>query len=258
MKKRWWRLLVAFSSAALNAVAAAALGLKTAGIVKLPRWLTVAAISVVALTAVLRSAQAALLEFRGVRVEELRRTFEMTLRVILCTIATHARLGSCDLGIAVWTLRRRPPLVGRKQLWPIFRQRAAYGDGPSGVTWRPGKGIHGRCVESGTYLWRDLGADSEIYRNVQDKDWPTVPDEVRQDMTLMEFRRAVGRYRFVAAAPIIQQVGGHEETVGCVTLDVPSTGSGAKLTRQEISRLTAQTVEQVLKGAAGMVGNYLP
>jgi hypothetical protein len=149
-------------------------------------------------------------------------------------------------------------VIAYKVLRPVFRQRAAYGAGPSGVDWRPGKGTHGICVKAGTYQWRDLGSDSEQYGQVRDEDWSTVPEAVRQGMKLEEFRKAVGRYRFVAVAPMMQQVGGRDEVTGCLTLDVPSTGTGTCLTSQEVGRLTAEAVEQVLKGAAGVVVNYLP
>lgn len=258
MKKRGQRLTVVIGIAVLNAVAAGALGLSQRGAFQLSRSLTFLAVCVVAITAVLGSILAAIREVRGASVDQLRRKFEATLRVTLCTVAVHTGLGTCDMGIAVWRVRRKPPFVGRKVLRPIFRQRGAYSPGPSGVDWQLGKGTHGLCVRDGTYQWRNLGVDYERYGQVSNEDWNTVPDDVRQDMKLGDFRKAVGRYRFAAAAPMLQQVEGEDEVVGCLMLDVPSTGTGACLTQREMERLTSEDVEQVLKGAAGVVANYLP
>jgi hypothetical protein len=258
VKRRGRRFWITAGIAALNAAAAIALGLGTAGAIELDRWVVVLAVVVASVTGVVGSAVAAFREYRGASVEELQRKFATTLRVTLCTIAVRTRIGTCDLGIAVWTVRRRPPLVGRKVLRPVFRQRAAYGTGPSQVDWRPGKGTHGICVATGQYIWRDLGADAERYGQVSDEDWHTVPAEVRQGLKIDEFRRAVGRYRFAAAAPMVQQVGDQEEIVGCVMLDVPRKGGATRLTPNEIAKLTARAVEEDLKGAAGVVVNYLP
>jgi hypothetical protein len=255
VKKRLRRLWLALAIAALNAAAAAAVGLNTARVVKLPGWLLGSAVCVVAVTAVLGSALTAFREFRGATIEELRKKLATALRVALCTLAVHTRLGTCDFGISVWTLRRRPPLVGSKVLRPVFRQRAVVSDGPSGVKWQPGKGTHGLCVQSGAYVPRDLGADCEKYK---DAAWHIVPEEARQGMADNEFHKVVGRYRFAAAAPLVQQVGNREETIGCVMLDVPRKGNGTRLQPGQLEKLMSEEVEQLLKGAAGLVVNHFP
>jgi hypothetical protein len=85
-----------------------------------------------------------------------------------------------------------------------------------------------------------------------------VPESERQGLSFDELKKGIGRYRYVAAAPIIQQVDGNIITVGCVVIDIPSTDDTKTLPAAELQKLMAPVVVNALKEGADVAANILP
>jgi hypothetical protein len=251
------KLVIAWAIAALNAVAAAALALHAAEVITLLLPVQMAAIATVAITAVLASAIAALQEYKGEKDAKVANKIAPHLRFALCAIA-DAGVPQCDVGIGVWTVKRQPPLIGPKRLRAFTRWPAIYAVGTSGIDWRPGKGIPGRCVDKRAPVSRDLAKDHEAYGAVDKAGWDDVPADVKQGLSFKEFHEATGRYKYVAAAPIVQSIRGRDETVGCVVLDIPIKKSEPTLSTEDLRKLEGDDTQGALALAARLVAGELP
>lgn len=139
-----------------------------------------------------------------------------------------------DLGLAVYQVRREPILRWRQYLARVRRERAMLRPEASGVVWRPGKGVIGKCVQDGVVVGQDRARDEAPWLNATLDDWKhRVPEHVRSGLTYDEFRRTRGKYHVVIASPVTVEGRRSTRTVGCVALDGPA-GSYARLWSDDV------------------------
>ena len=209
--------------AALVALAAAAvIALDQAGIRDVDPVARAGAAIAAATLAFAGTTQAVVKEFRARRrassVEDLR----YAVRQLAFSIAEMTLVDLRELGLAIYVVRRDWPFPWRRRLDRVLRERSMRRPSASRVTWRPGKGVIGRCVASGTDVAQDVGADTAPWRDATREDWDLrVPEDVKAGFTYEEFLDLQGRYHVVVATPILDDRGRVTRVLGCVALDGP-------------------------------------
>jgi hypothetical protein len=116
----------------------------------------------------------------------------------------------------------------------------------SGVVWKKGKGVIGRCWETRASLIENL--DEAPFSNlatVSRENWSTVLPETCYGLTHADYQALGAKYGTVAVVPIMSSRGKY---IGCVTLDMPPgerlNDAGKAL---ESLATTAELVRTVLK-----------
>lgn len=155
---------------------------------------------------------------RALTTEDLR----YAVRQLAFTIAETTMVDVRELGLAVYVVRRDWPLFWRERLDRVIRERSVRRPSASQVVWRPGKGVIGRCVATGTDVAQDVGADMAPWRDATREDWDLrVPPEVKAGFSYEEFQQLQGRYHVVVATPILDDTGRTTRVLGCLALDGP-------------------------------------
>lgn len=209
--------------AALVALAAAAvIALDQAGLQDVRPVLRAGAAIVAAALAFAATTHAVFTDLRARRrassIEDLR----YAVRQLAFSIAEMSLVDVRDLGLAVYVVQRDWPLLWRRRLERVLRERSMRRPSASRVTWRPGKGVIGRCVATGTDVAQDVGADTAPWADATPEDWNLrVPDDVKAGFTYEEFLELQGRYHVVVATPILDDRGPTTRVVGCLALDGP-------------------------------------
>lgn len=215
-------LAVRLLAAALALVAAAVVATDQAGLwTPSPEVRAGAALAAAAL-AFAATSGSALREYREPRRAASTEDLRYAVRQLAFTIAEAAMVDVRELGLAVYVVRRDWLLPWRRRLDRVLRERSVRRPSASRVVWRPGKGVIGRCVASGTDVAQDVGADTAPWVNATPEDWRLgVPDDVKAGFTYEEFLDMRGRYHVVVATPILDDTGRVTEVVGCLALDGP-------------------------------------
>lgn len=239
-------------AAATSSAAALVLGLDQLGAFEPDPGLRTAAVVAAAVLAFGATAGAALREFRAPEVDARRDDVRLLLQGLALTVFDLTDIDVRDLGLAVYLVRRERLLPWRRRLVRVHRERAARRPSASDVVWRPGKGVIGRCVQSGADEAQDVGADGAAWTRATQDDWDLrVPDAVRAGLTLEEFRRLAGRYSVVVATPLLDDRGTTTRVIGCLALDGPE-GSFEDLSADDVRAAMAEvasTVRRVLTSA---------
>jgi hypothetical protein len=215
-------LVLRLLAALVALVAAAVIAVDQAGVRDVEPVVAAGAAVVAAVLAFAATTQAVVGDFRARRrassVEDLR----YAVRQLAFSIAEMSLVDVRELGLAVYVVRRDWPLPWRKRLDRVLRERSMRRPSASRVTWRPGKGVIGRCVATGTDVAQDVGADTAPWRDATPEDWDLrVPDDVRSGFSYEEFLDLRGRYHVVVATPILDDRGPVTRVVGCLALDGP-------------------------------------
>lgn len=150
---------------------------------------------------------------------------------------------------APWDLTGVQVFLRTGWLWRERHARAAkirLASAPeAGVNWTKGKGVIGRCWETGTSHVARLDAPpfSDL-GNIPAYRWPTVDAAIRYGLSHAEYHALRGKYGTVIAVPVV--TGGTYR--GCVTLDMPA---GHRLIEEhravEILAATADLVRRSLE-----------
>lgn len=151
------------------------------------------------------------------------------------------RIDVRDLGIAAY-LRQRPwwwPF--RERLCRVYRERARLASA-SGVRWRPGKGVIGRCVELGQDVCVDLAGLDDLLADVTPEQWADLDGDLTLGLTVAEHRRLRGKYGSVLATPILVEYPTGTRVVGGLTVDGPP-GSYDLLASRQVRAQVASAAE---------------
>jgi hypothetical protein len=194
-------------------------------------WLVIAAICVAALVPPL---QAAISEFgeRGRRKSaELATTLHQILAGILIMLVEDAGADWQKTGIQVF--RVRGGLWWKKQV-PAARLRLAHFQ-PSRIKWTRGKGIIGKCWETGEPQSMNLEEHFRPHANIDELGWKILPSTIeRYGLSFTEFQKTKGRFGLVSVFPLTKG----DKYLGCITADMPpecSEGVDASAVRRTLS-----------------------
>lgn len=172
-------------------------------------------------------------EARHRRREALRAEIDRLVDGYRYALFSKHGLSSFDVGVAVWKPGRRRALVSghRKPVLSdgLYRSRSRHRYTSTGIRWAVGKGVIGRCLETGDVIAEDLKSLWTPYRGCGREEWESLPFvEVRQRLTYEEFERTQGtgsvipdgHLTQVVAVPVLSGRGGR--ALACVAVDVPS------------------------------------
>lgn len=146
-----------------------------------------------------------------------------------------------DLGIAAYLRRRVWWWPFQERLSRIYRERARLASA-SGVRWRPGKGVIGRCVELGQDVCVDLAGLDELLTGVTPEQWTELGSDLTLGLSFAEHQRLRGKYGAVLATPILVEHPTGTQVVGGVTVDGPP-GSYDLLASRTIRAQVASAAE---------------
>jgi hypothetical protein len=228
------RLAAKVGAAVLAAAAATGLALDEAGIWEPGDEQRLGLLLATAALALGSATGAALGEYRRGRAEARRDDIAFALTGAAFAIQDLTLIDVRDLGLAAYVLRRDRWRPWSKVLDRAYRLRAARRPAVSGITWRPGKGVIGLCVQTRDAVGQDVGADEAPWLQADRNDWALrVPDHVKSGLTYEEFLAVRGKYHVVVAVPILDDTRPGAEVRGCLALDGPA-GSFATLWTQEV------------------------
>lgn len=191
------------------------------GLLQPHRFLVWSAVGVTIAAGLWQSVRPGLEAARAARITERDRQLALKFRAHMWAIAGISGVDVRDLGMSLYVLRRR--LLRGPVLERLLRERQLPSVLPTSVSWRPGKGIVGACVQERRALARDVGLDHEAFGDATRAEWDTgvVPDDVKQGMSYDEFERITGKYGAIFAVPLIDPTGRTGRVIGCLSLDGP-------------------------------------
>lgn len=199
-----------------------------------------AAAAIAAITTII----AAVAEFRARRGQLIADKTLFRLRSLAFAVQDITEIDVRELGLACYLLRPRKPWRWRPTLARVARDRAEHRPVVSGIRWRPGKGVIGRCVVEGAAIGTDLAADQADYTAVSEADWRSkrVPENVVLGLGYEEFIKVRGKFHTVIAVPMIDA--GTGTVVGCVALDGPK-GSLDRLWIDDVRNALTQGADDI-------------
>jgi hypothetical protein len=198
---------------------------------------------------------------------------EVTLRNIRqgVTYSLHALLFRIqdETGIDVRDLGATVHLRVRTGIWPFHHEQLVplawarfRATSVSGITWRPGVGVIGRCVTLGRLLIVDVAALDRQLESLTEAEWHELAQREQQEppeqsrtlgMSYREWQRARGKFSVILATPLIGRSSTRSEILGCVSVDVmtpdPSTDS--------YELLSEEAVQYAVSAAAREISNVL-
>jgi hypothetical protein len=204
---------------ALGGAAGAALALQRAGRPSTTFWEAYGWVVVLAIViaAVVPPLQSLISEFgeRGRRKRaELQTTLHPILAGILIMLVEDA---SCDwqrTGIQVFKVQGK--LWWRRQVL-VTKLRLAHVQ-PSGIKWRQGKGMIGKCWATGEPETRNLEDHYRPYANIDELAWRLLPPNFEKyGLTYEDFQKTKGKFGLLSVFPLTQG----DKYIGCVTADMP-------------------------------------
>ncbi len=220
---RWlsWRAVVAFISLAGALAAAGAAGYLqlTSGadpIIQADHGDKAWAVSIITTVAVLSALTRFVRVLRLPGVENRGRRVASALRSLNKEVAKVVEddKKADKLGASAYVVRGWGPV---QWLHRIERERVADLPVPSGITWRPGKGVIGLCVSQSKEQNFDAGAFKAKYRKYTKEQWKKLDRDTRMDLRYDEFQRIHDKYGTVIAVPMMKG----ERVIGCVSFDAP-------------------------------------
>lgn len=150
------------------------------------------------------------------------------------------------LGVQAYVVSRRAVPPFERHLRRVAKIRLGSGPPGSKIWWTRGKGVIGRCWDSGQAVLMDTGAAYAPWADASPEQWAAAPDDVRLGLAHDEFARIVGKYAVVVATPVF---GAQGRVRGCVVADV--------LAGQPGGVLFDDRSQAVLADAAAYIGQRL-
>lgn len=171
-------------------------------------------------------------EARQRRDEDLRAEIDRLVDGYRWTLESKHGVSTFDVGVAVWRPRRRRERVDGQRRHVLdcrlYRSRSRHRHVSTGITWTVGKGVIGRCLETGDVVAEDLRALWGPLRACSRREWEQLPVvDVRQRLTHEEFLKALGtgsvirdgHLTQVVAVPVLTRRS--SRPLACVAVDVP-------------------------------------
>ena len=197
---------------------ALALALGQAGVWRAERGAMITLIVAAAAISVLSTLFGAYGEFRRQRGEALSVHARAILVPLAFVLQDQTGIDVRDLGIAAYIRQRVWWWPVRERLVRVYRERPRLASA-SGVRWRPGAGVIGRCVELGQDVCVDLAGLDELLTGVTAAEWKELDAGLTLGLTFSEYQRLRGRFGVVLATPILVEYPTGAQIVGCVAVD---------------------------------------
>ncbi|MFP5283736.1 MAG: hypothetical protein ACLGIF_09830 [Actinomycetes bacterium] len=235
-------------AAVLAATAGLLLALDGAEIASIPVRVLVAAIVTSAVLAAVTTIGGAWAEWRRRRLGARRELADVQLSATMWAIVDQVGSGLDfrDLGMAVYAVGRpwwRPWVTRLRRVHGV---RASRRPVASNISWRPGKGVIGACVQQGEVVAVDLDQMYAALGDPTEQEWAEVPADVRLGLSYREYRDVRGKYAVVIASPLIDDARTPARVRGCVVLDGPK-GRFPDLTTTEVHGLLNSTAQSLLR-----------
>ena len=223
--------------------AGAALGLAfdQAEVWQVARGTKVALIVAAALISVGSTLTAAVGEYRRQRGDALAGHARAILVPLAFVLQDMTGIDVRDQGLAAYVVRRVWWWPSRRRLVRIYRERPRLSSA-SGVEWRPGVGVIGRCVVLGQDVCVDIASLDDLLTGVTAAEWSTLDEDVTLGLTWEEHRRLRGRYSVVLATPILVEYPSGGRVVGCISVDGPP-GSYDRIVASDVRAQAAAAAE---------------
>lgn len=225
------------TAAVVAAVAGLALGMHQVGVWTLPGWFGATLVAAGVFVALVTSTEAAIDQYRHGRSEVLREQVRAVLSPLLIELEEHTGISTRRLGIDAYRVHRPVLPFRRVRLERLLRLKLIVAVS-SGITWRPGVGVVGQCVERGEDVVENLALLDEQLANVGEDEWKTLPTDVTYGLSYEEHRKVRGKYGVVLATPMIKETPYGSRVIGCVAIDAPAEGFAA-LASDEVRGLVA-------------------
>lgn len=235
-------------AAVLVAVAASILALNGARVITASNRLLLASVVVTTALAALSTIGGAWREWREQQLGNRRELTDFQLTATLWAIVDQVGTGLDyrDLGIALYRTHRPwwwPFRVGLRRL---HRVRASRRPVSSDISFRVGKGVIGRCVETQSVAAYDL---AQMYRDLGDPtetEWEQLPVDVSLRLSYAEYLDIRDKYAVVIASPIIDDSTPQARVRGCIVLDAPD-GRYQDLNTDEVLALLNSATQGLLR-----------
>ena len=158
------------------------------------------------------------------------RHFSETLRALLVNLVDASQLDWTSIGVNALLIRRQYRWFGLEALHRIGRERIRSTPRHSNVVWTRGKGVIGRCWDSGQDYgldlraiyaeaagmtedeWSNLGSDEP---GITEDEWSKLPTQTRLGLSYHDFLRT-RHHRVVVATPILDRF---DRVIGVVSAD---------------------------------------
>jgi len=177
-----------------------------------PKNFEVLAIWVLAFNAALEPGVRAVTRYYRIREEGTERDLRSYLESCLRLIVEDTNLEPLDIGVNAFFVSRR-----RLKFWEPFLRKASRirirTHSHSRIWWTKGKGVIGRCWESG----KDEGFDLSKINVSSAVEWDRLADKDRLGLNFSEYERT-RHYGAIVVVPIIDPRGKFR---GCVSVDAP-------------------------------------
>lgn len=229
--------------AVLAAGVALVLTLGEAGAWKISASTKVVLITAAAVISVASTVLAATAEFRRQRGDALAGHARAILVPLAFVLQDLTGIDVRDQGIAAYVRRRTWWWPFRERLVRVYRERPRLASA-SGVRWRPGVGVIGRCVALGQDVCVDVGTLDEVLTGVTGEEWGQLDEEERLGLTYDEHVRLSGRYGVVLATPILLEHPTGGKVVGCLAIDGP-VGSYDRIAATDVRAQAAAAAELI-------------
>lgn len=184
-----------------------------------PSWVLWSCIAVPGAVAITEQVRLIRAERKAIPSAKRQEAVERALVGALLEISDVTDYNKWGIGVTAWVVRRHG-LWRTPRLERLARRRFTDRPPPSKITWTKGKGIIGLCWELEAEVHRDLRKACEKYPdgNITPERFDATGGDLRQGMSLEEFRTMIGRYGEVLAVPMKDKNG---VFLGCVAVDVP-------------------------------------
>jgi len=245
------KAIVKTLAALLAAAAALVIALQAQQLVTFPRQVLLTAVVTSAALAAVTTIAGAWSEWRNRRRGDQRALAETQLAASLWAI--HDQLAHAidfrELGLAVYRRERRWWWPFTVRLVRLYRVRSSLRPATANVTWKPGKGVAGACVERGVVVAVDLAQMYDDLGPLDENSWNALADDVKMGLSWREYLETLDKYAVVIAVPVIDDSRRQARIRGCVVLDGPR-GSLAQLTEPEVIALLNALAQGLLRQVA--------
>ncbi|GCE75880.1 hypothetical protein [Cellulomonas biazotea] len=171
---------------------------------------------------------------------------EKQLVSVLVQVAKEAHIDVDVAGCNVW--RIYTPRHGAPALHRVGHRRLSDYPPMSDRAWTKGKGVIGRCWDSGQTRFWDFTALQEKMKNkteLSEAAWRAMKPADRWGFDRDEYLDAIRKYQQVLAVPIVDSQG---QVLGCISIDIPSDRPAANprcLDTPEVRGVLATAAETV-------------
>lgn len=235
------------------AIAAVLLGLHQLQVVQLSRTAIIVAVIISAGLAAVSTIAGSWSEWRQRQIGARQEAVDALLTTSVWAIVDllDGELDYRDLGLAAYESTRSwwPPLAPSRfrkvRLVRLHRVRASRRPVTSDMTWRPGKGVIGACVEQGQVVAMDLRELYDELGDVGPVEWAALPSDVSLGLSWQEFLDIRDKYDVVVAMPILQETPGRTQVRGVVALDGPA-GTLELLSADRVVRQLGDAAKNIL------------